>query len=128
MELFYTVLVVSLGLAIFLLAMINERRREFGAMRALGANLRHLRRFLFAEAVTIGGLSLAIGGVVGILLARLLVMLLGVIFTIPARGLIWPGLELLALGGIVLVGMVASTILSARRLASLKVVETLREL
>lgn len=128
MELLYTVLVVSLGLAIFLLAMINERRREFGAMRALGANLRHLRRFLFAEAVTIGGLSLVVGGVVGILLARLLVMLLGVIFTIPARGLIWPGSELLALGGFVLIGMLASTILSARRLASLRVVETLREL
>ncbi len=128
MELFFTVLVVSLGLAIFLLAMINERRREFGAMRALGANLRHLRRFLFAEAVTIGGLSLAIGSLVGILLARLLVMLLAVIFTIPARGLIWPGLELLGLAVLVLLGMLTSTLLSARRLASLRVVETLREL
>ena len=38
------------------LAMINERQREFGAMRALGANLTHLRRFLFAEAATICGL------------------------------------------------------------------------
>ena len=63
--------------------------------------LRHLRRFLFAAAVTIGGLGLAVGGAVGILLA---------------------------LGGFVLTGMLASTILSARRLASLKVVETLREL
>ncbi len=128
MELFYTLLVTSVGLAIFLLAMINERQREVGAMRALGANLAHLRRFLFAEALTIGGLSLGIGVAVGVLLARLLVLLLGVVFTIPAHNLAWPGLELLALAGFVVAGMIASTWLSARRLATLKVVEALREL
>jgi putative ABC transport system permease protein len=128
MELLYTVLVTSLGLAIFLLAMVNERQREFGAMRALGANLGHLRRFLFAEATTIGGLSLVIGAIVGVLLAFLLVMLLGVLFTIPAHGLVMPGWEFLALAGLILVGMIVSTILSARHLASLKVVDTLREL
>jgi putative ABC transport system permease protein len=128
MELLYTLLVTSVGLAIFLLAMINERQRELGAMRALGANLGHLRRFLFAEAVTVGGLSLVIGLGVGVLLARLLVMLLGVMFTIPPHGLAWPGVELLALAALVVIGMVASTLLSARRLATLKVVEALREL
>jgi putative ABC transport system permease protein len=122
------VLVVSAGLGIFLLAMINERRREFGAMRALGANLGHLRRFLFAEAATIGGLSLAIGAAVGVLLAQMLVMLLSVIFTIPAKGLVWPAAELLVLAGLVTAGMLVSTLVSARRLATLKVVEALREL
>jgi putative ABC transport system permease protein len=128
MELLYTLLVTSAGLAIFLLAMINERQREFGAMRALGANLAHLRKFLFAEAVTISGLSLAIGLAVGVLLARLLVLLLSVIFTIPAHQLAWPGPELLALAGMVILGMIASTLISARRLGTLKVVEALREL
>jgi putative ABC transport system permease protein len=128
MEWLYTLLVASVGLAIFLLAMINERQREFGAMRALGANLRQLRRFLFAEAATIGALSLVIGAGVGVALARLLVMLLAVVFTIPAQVLAWSGLELLALAGFVVAGMLASTFLSARRLATLKVVEALREL
>jgi putative ABC transport system permease protein len=128
MEMLYTVLVTSLGLAIFLLAMVNERQREFGAMRALGANLGHLRRFLFAEAFTIGGLSLVIGAVVGVVLAFLLVMLLGVIFTIPAYGLALPSLELLGQAALVIIGMIVSTLVSARRLASLKVVEALREL
>jgi putative ABC transport system permease protein len=128
MERLYTLLVASVGLAIFLLAMINERQREFGAMRALGANLRQLRRFLFAEAATIGALSLVIGAGVGVALARLLVMLLAVVFTIPAQGLAWPGLELLALAGLVVAGMLASTFFSARRLARLRVVEALREL
>ena len=128
MELVYTVLVTSLGLAIFLLAMVNERQREFGAMRALGANLGHLRRFLFAEAATIGGLSLVIGAIVGVILASLLVMLLGVIFTIPAHGLTVPGLQLFGLAVVVVLGMSLSAMLSARRLATLKVAETLREL
>jgi putative ABC transport system permease protein len=128
MERFYTLLVVSVGLAIFLLAMINERKREFGAMRALGANLKQLRSFIFAEAVTIGGLSLVIGSVIGIGLARLLVMLLGVVFTIPAKGLAWPTLELVSFAGFVLIGMLLSTLLSTRRLGKIKVVEVLREL
>jgi ABC-type antimicrobial peptide transport system permease subunit len=120
--------VTSVGLAIFLLAMINERQREFGAMRALGANLGHLRRFLFTEAATIGGLSLVIGALVGVGLAFMLVLLLGVIFTIPAYGLSVPTLELLTLTILVIVGMVASALISARRLSTLKVVDALREL
>jgi putative ABC transport system permease protein len=128
MERFYTVLVISVGLAIFLMAMINERQREFGAMRAMGANLRHLQRFFFSEAATIGGLSLALGTAVGVLLARLMVMLLNVIFTIPPHGLAWAWGELGLLAGFVVVGMIVSTLLSARRLATLKMVEALREL
>lgn len=128
MERLYTLFVTSLGLGIFLLAMINERRREFGAMRALGANLGHLRRFLFTEAATIGGLSLGIGAIVGIGLAYLLVMLLGVIFTIPAQHIAWPMLQLGLLTVLVIAGMTISTFFSARRLATLKVVEALREL
>ena len=128
MERLYTLLVTSIGLAIFLLAMINERQREFGAMRALGANLGHLRRFLFTEAATIGGLSLVIGAIVGVGLAFMLVLLLGVIFTIPAHGLSVPVLELLTLAFLVIAGMVVSALVSARRLATLKVVDALREL
>ena len=128
MEWIYTLLVISLGLGTFLLSMINERRREFGAMRALGATLGQLRRFLLAEALTIGCLSLAVGAGVGILLARLLVDLLAVVFTIPAQGLSWPLVELGALAGLAVIGMTTSTWLSARRLGTLKVVEALREL
>ena len=128
MERLYTIVVVSMGLAIFLLAMINERQREFGAMRALGANLGHLRRFLFTESLSIGGLSLVIGAGVGVLLARLLVLLLGVIFTIPPQSLSWDWLELSTLIAFVATGMIVSVVITARRLSTLKVVEALREL
>jgi ABC-type antimicrobial peptide transport system permease subunit len=96
-----------------------------GRAADLGGNL---RRFLFAEAATIGGLSLLIGAVVGVGLAFMLVMLLGVIFTIPARGLSWHVLQLLSLAGLASAGMIGSALVSARRLARLKVVEALREL
>ena len=52
----------------------------------------------------------------------------GVIFTIPARGLSWPVLELLTLVIMVIIGMTASTYVSAQRLVKLKVVESLRDL
>ena len=128
MEQVYTLLVISIGFAIFLLAMINERRREFGTMRALGATLQHLRRFVVVEALTIGVLSLGIGVLVGSLLARMLVLLLGVIFTIPPAGLVWLVGELGVMGGVVCLGMLVSTVLSTRRLASMQVVEALRVL
>lgn len=126
MEQIYTLLVISVGFAIFLLAMINERQREFGTMRALGAAIHHLRRFVVVEALTIGGLSLGIGVLVGTILARMLVLLLGIIFTIPAVGLIWPYADLLILLAVVCLGMVVSTLLSTRRLAAMQVVESLR--
>ncbi len=128
MERLYTIIVTSVGLAVFLLAMMNERRREFGAMRALGANLGQLRRFLFVEASLIASVSLVLGAVIGIVLARLLIMLLNVLFTTPANDLAWPAMELLAIGGFVVVGMFISTVLSARQLGTLRVVEVLREL
>jgi ABC-type antimicrobial peptide transport system permease subunit len=78
--------------------------------------------------LTIGGLSLVIGSLIGIGLARLLVMLLGVVFTIPAAGLAWPVIELISMTAFVVLGMVLSTLLSSQRLAKIKVVEALREL
>ena len=73
-------------------------------------------------------INLIIGVIVGFILARLFVLILAVIFTIPANGLVISGLELLILSVLVVTGMVFSTAISARRLSSLKVVETLREL
>ncbi|MBA4383798.1 MAG: hypothetical protein C0410_03615 [Anaerolinea sp.] len=69
-----------------------------------------------------------ISSIIGIGLARLLVMLLGVVFTIPAKGLAWPIVELVTMIGFILAGMLLSTLLSSRRLAKIKVVEALRKL
>ncbi len=123
-EIVYTLLVISLGLAIFLLAMVNERRREFGTMRALGTTLQQLRQFIFAEAATIGILSLVIGLVLGAALAQLLVLLLRIVFTVPTQTPIWSVHELGGLLVLVVGGMLISTLLSTRRLGKLKVIES----
>lgn len=127
-EIVYTLLVISLGLAIFLLAMVNERRREFGAMRALGTTLAQLRQFIFAEAATIGVLSLLIGLILGAGLAQLLVLLLRIVFTVPTQIPIWSVRDLGGLVLLVIGGMLISTLLSTRRLGRLKVIEALREM
>ena len=73
-------------------------------------------------------LSLVIGLLVAVGLALMLVMLLGVIFTIPDHGLFVPVFEIFVLVILVIAGMVVSILISARRLSTLKVVEALKEL
>lgn len=128
MELLYTLLVATIGLAVFLYASVNERRREFGTMRAFGADLGHLRRILFSESMTITLISLLMGVIVGGILSELLVVLLSSLFTIPPQGVVIPGSRLGLLIALVLGGLLVSTILSARHLEKIKVVEALREL
>ena len=120
--------VISAGQIIFLLAMINERQRKFCAMRVLGANPGYLRRFLFAEAAIIGRLSLVTGTVIGFGVARLLVLLHGVIFRMLKAMLDIPWLKLALLDALVVLGMRLSTGLSSRRLAPSHVIKGLREL
>jgi putative ABC transport system permease protein len=66
-----TVLVLVLvlaGMADTLAASVVERTREFGAVRAVGVERRHLRRMVVLEGLTLGvlGLVLAIGAGLGL--------------------------------------------------------------
>lgn len=128
LELIYAILVATVGLGVFLIASVNERRREFGTMRACGADLGHLGKILFSEALTIALTSVVLGTMIGLLLAGLFVLLLSAIFTIPPQGLSLPPWQLLELVGLILAGMLASTLYSASRLGKIRVVEALREL
>lgn len=128
LELVYTVIVASLGLGIFLMASINERQRQIGTMRACGADARHLKQFLFSESLTVVLTSLVLGMAAGVLLAGMFVLLLSVVFTIPPQGMDIPWASIGSLLGIVVLGMLASTLASSRRLSRIKIVEALREL
>lgn len=124
----YTLVIASLGLAIFLLAMLGERRREFGTMLALGATQRQVGRFLWAEALTIGLLAVIIGSAIGLLLGRLFVLLLTVLFTVAPAGVVLPWAELGLLLGLSIFGMIIATLLVGSRLRRLDVAQALREL
>jgi len=127
LERLYTALIVAASLAVFLISMVQSRRKEFGTMRALGADEAQLRALLSAEALSISSIALLAGLGVGTVIASLFVMLLRVIFLIPPAGLTWPLAELGVLLLLVILGMTTGSALANRRLSSLQVSEVLRE-
>jgi len=124
----YTLIIASVGLGIFLMAMVYQRAREFGTLRALGGSAAQVSRFLWSESLTIGLLALVIGAATGFLLSKVFVSMLGALFTIPPTDITVPWMTLLALYALTLVGMIASTLWVNRRLNRMEVDQVLREL
>ncbi len=127
LERLYTALIVAASLGVFLISMLQARRKEFGTMRALGTDEGQLRTLLAAEALSISSVSLLTGVAIGAGIAALFVMLLRVIFLIPPSALTWPVRDLGLLLGLSLLGMVAGVLLANRALSRLRVSEVLRE-
>jgi putative ABC transport system permease protein len=127
LERLYTALIVAASLGVFLISMLQARRKEFGTMRALGTDETQLRTLLAAEALSISSISLATGVGIGAGIAALFVMLLRVIFLIPPTGLTWQAGDLGLLLGLSLLGMILGVLLANRALSRLRVSEVLRE-
>jgi putative ABC transport system permease protein len=114
----------GIGVMNIMLIAVKDRTREIGVRKALGATTAAIQRQFFLEGFFLtlisGGLGMAIG--VG------LCLLVNTLATLPIRfaGMIitWPN-ALLALGSLVLIGIVSST-LPARRAAQLPPTEALR--
>ena len=124
----YSVIIISLGLAIFLLSMVYERAKEFGAMRAIGGSVSQIERILWSESLTVGVLSIFIGTIIGLPLGSVFVSLLKMLYTIPPKGVAIPWIALFALLFLVILGMVLATLFANRRLARADIAEVLREL
>ena len=67
------VLVAVLGIVNTLVTAVLERRREFAALRAIGASTRQVERLVLWEAAYLGLIGAALGVVGGLLLALLLI-------------------------------------------------------
>ncbi len=124
----YSSIIISLGLAIFLLSMIYERAKEFGAMRAIGGSITQVGRVLWSESLIVGMLSVLIGSVIGLILGSVFISLLIVLFTIPPAGMSIPWGTLFALLILTFLGMALATIFANRRLARMEIAQVLREL
>jgi len=124
----YSIIIISLGLAIFLLSMIYERAKEFGAMRAVGGSITQVGRVLWSESLIVGMLSVLIGSVIGLILGSVFISLLIVLFTIPPAGMSIPWGTLLVLLTLTFLGMVLATVFANRRLAGMEIAQVLREL
>ena len=126
LERIYTALIVASGLGIFLLSMLDSRRKEFGVLRAMGGDEGQLRRMVGAEVLSLSSLSLLAGLGTGAGVAALFVTLLKVIFLIPPAGVLWPISDLLSLLGLAALGVLGGVWLANRKLSSLRVAEVLR--
>lgn len=121
------ILVAMLGAANTLLALVLDRRREFGMLRYLGAASSQIRRMILVEAGLLGFFALMLGAALGLVLSRLLV------FVINKQSFGWTiqfHLPALALGGAMLL-IWAVTVLSGvypgRIAARLKPIEVIHE-
>jgi len=115
-----TLLVSTLTVASTMLASVNEKIREIGIMRAIGASDQQVISMLFLEGALIGTIGGSIGFGTGTLLSYLIAPLLGFAEPFP----MWELLPLVS-GMAVLVGIVAS-IIPAKRALSIDPAEVLR--
>lgn len=70
------ILVAVMGIAGALLALVIDRRREFGVLRFLGASVMQIRKLVLVEAGLIGILANIAGVALGIVLSLLLVFVI----------------------------------------------------
>ena len=121
------VLVAVLGIVNTLVTAVLERRREFAALRAIGASTRQVERLVLWEAAYLGLIGAALGVAGGLLLALLLIRVINkqsfgwtIQMTVPG------GLILQAVGLALTAALVAGY-WPARWAARQPVVEGLRE-
>ncbi|WP_135609754.1 FtsX-like permease family protein [Methanococcoides sp. AM1] len=115
-----TLLVSTLTVASTMLASVNEKIREIGIMRAIGASDHQVIKMLFIEGALIGIIGGSIGFITGTLVSYSIAPLLS--FAEPAP--MWELLSLVS-GMSVIVGLVAS-ILPAKRALKIDPAEVLR--
>ncbi|RJP71125.1 MAG: FtsX-like permease family protein [Candidatus Abyssobacteria bacterium SURF_17] len=129
MEIFFgaasiiTLLIGGIGVMNIMFVSINERVREIGIMKAVGAKSRHVFLQFIVESVFVTFLA----GLIGVLIGCSICLLIG-LFNLPrfvAAPVIDPFVMLIAFLTITLVGIL-SGILPALRASRMQVVEALR--
>lgn len=115
-----SLLVGGVGILTIMTIAVNERSREIGLLRALGAARRQVLWLFLSEAVVLAGL----GGMVGLILGAGGAWLLGELIPALPTHTAWDYV-LLAEGVAILVGLVAG-VAPAMRAAALDPVEALR--
>lgn len=123
----FAVLIASLGVALFLLAGLAERRRELATLAAIGAEPAQLRAAVAAEALVIGVAGIASGLLTGGLVALTLLAILAGVFDPPADLPIIPGAPLTVVVGAVAAGLGAALLIADRATTRIDILGALRE-
>jgi putative ABC transport system permease protein len=116
-------LLVALGLAIAV--SVNERRRDFAVLRAMGFTRRQIRRSVLTQALTTVAIGIVIGLPVGIVAGRWAWRVFADQLGIAPDATV-PILALAAMTGIVVLGALVAAIRPAYIAAHRRPAETLR--
>lgn len=123
----FAIVIASLGVALFLLAGLSERRRELATLAAIGAEPAQLGAVVAGETSVVGLAGMVAGIVTGGLVGVTLLGILAGVFDPPAD---LPNLPLPAIGVVTLIvaaGLVLANLVAAHAMRRIDVLAALRE-
>lgn len=123
----FAVLIATVGVGLFLITGLLERRRELATLLAIGAEPAQLRRSMAGETIVVATAGLVAGLLVGGLVGVTLLTVLAGIFDPPAS---FPAVPFTAVGIAILLvifGLGAATLAAARAVGRIDVLGALRE-
>ena len=77
-SIYLAILIAGLGVISTLITLIYERQREIALLSIVGATRRQIRRMIVVEAVILGAVSQAVGVLIGMALAVILIFVVNV--------------------------------------------------
>ena len=123
----FAVLIGSVGVALFLLAGLADRKVELATLAAIGAEPGQLRALLVGETLVVAAAGLVSGLLTGALVGGALLQILAGVFDPPADLPAVPIVAIAVVAGLVLAGVGLATMAGDRALARLNVLGALRE-
>ena len=127
LDIAFAVAIAAVGVALFLLAGLAERRRELATLIAVGAEPRQVRSSILGETLVVGIAGIAAGLLSGILVGMSLLQILAGVFDPPADAPAIPVAPMIALTAIVVGAVALALVVADRGLSRLSVVAALRE-
>lgn len=123
----FAMLIATVGLVLFLLAGLADRRRELATLVAIGAEPRQMRSAIAAEALVIAVAGTAIGLLTGAGVGASLLQILAGVFDPPADSPVIPFGSIAAIVGAIAASVGVAVASADRGLTRLNVVGALRE-
>ncbi|MEA2577137.1 MAG: putative transport system permease protein [Chloroflexota bacterium] len=123
----FAILIASVGVALFLLAGLSERKRELATLAAIGADPAQLGALVAAETTVVGTAGTAAGILTGGLVGVTLLGILAGVFDPPADVPNVPVAAVVAVILAVIVGLLLANVVATRTMRRIDVLAALRE-
>jgi len=123
----FAILIASIGVGLFLLAGLSERRRELAILEAIGAEPRQVAAEIAGETIVVAVAGLVAGLAIGAVVGTTLLGILAGVFDPPADLPVVPVAEMALLVVAVVLGLAGAFAIAERGVRRLGVVAALRE-